>query len=125
MKQGKRAIRVSMHSDSDLDVMAAVVVLGYLQGKAVEPDTVVVAHHTLILFQGPGGTNVTTITMGDTVRWTNQTAHTLHTSTSGTNYTADENGIQALCPQADPFHLRSISWVNTLIFAISIAFRKT
>jgi plastocyanin len=35
-------------------------------------------------FQGPGGTNITKITMGDTVRWTNQTAHTSHTSTSGT-----------------------------------------
>ena len=52
MKEGKGAIRISMHSDPGFDVMAAVAVavLRDLQDEAIEPDTVVVAHHTLILF---------------------------------------------------------------------------
>ena len=50
MKEGKGAIGISMDLDPDLDVMAAVAVLRDLEDEAIEPDTVVVAHHTLILF---------------------------------------------------------------------------
>ncbi|HUO77774.1 MAG TPA: hypothetical protein VMU21_09385 [Thermodesulfovibrionales bacterium] len=50
MKESKGAIGISMHSDPDLNVMAAVAVLRDLQDEAIEPDTVIIAHDTLILF---------------------------------------------------------------------------
>src|SRR5512143_1931368 len=50
MEQGKTAVGVSVHPYPHLDVVAAVLIPGDLKDEAVEPDTVVVADGTLILF---------------------------------------------------------------------------